>query len=529
MTTFGSERHQMLFLICITILFYIPSLAADFVFDDHYLIQDNPHLRSVSGLGRAFTQDYYGQVQTQYALGYYRPFSILTHWLDWQIWKNVPFGHHLTNVIIHLCVVLLLYVLNHRLFENRSLAFLCSVIFALHPSHVSTVTFISGRVDALAAFLSLLTLFIFLRKKMIAPVSYFSALLCKEIAVTTPVLVFWKEKDKSWRSALMWMIPFAAVLIVIVGIRWKILGNVSAHALNFSFSNIVQALLQVAAYLRFLILPPFELYLEPQLHNLSMLLNVISAMLFVAGLIFLKNSRIASWCAIWLFTLIPVLGFIQIETKLDERFLYLPSISFCLLLAAWLLKYLQHRNRETVINMKQILVLGALIAFVYAPILLVRESYWKNDLSLWRSALITNPSSATVHFRLGVAEMEAGLIQEAEEEFNRGLQLPQETKFISAALYTHLAVSKQLQHKSNVEDLYKKAIAIIPMYFSAHFNLGLYYKQGGQSDKAIQEFETALKINPDSAASHRYLAELYKQQDKTTEAKDHLEKAQKFE
>jgi tetratricopeptide (TPR) repeat protein len=324
------------------------------------------------------------------------------------------------------------------------------------------------------------------------------------------------------------MIPFAAVLMVIIGIRWKILGNVLAHAPNFSFNNIIYGLFQISAYLRFLIFPPFELYLEPQLKNLSLFWNLISAVLFVAGLIFLNNSRIASWCAVWLVTLIPVLGLIQIETKLDERFLYLPSISFCLLSSAWLLKYLQYRNREKPVPVKQIMILGMVIAFIYAPILLLRESYWKNDLSLWRSALITNPDSAVVHFRLGVAEMQAGSLKEAEEDFIRGLQLPQESKFISAALYTHLAVTKQLQHEENIEDIYKKAIAIIPKYFTAHFNLGLYYKQNGRPDEAIHEFETALKINPNSA-THRHLAELYKQKGKTREAQDHLLQAEKLE
>ena len=106
-------------------------------------------------------------------------------------------------------------------------------------------------------------------------------------------------------------------------------------------------------YLRFLIFPPFALYLEPPLSNLPILWNLFSALIFAAGLIFLKNRKIASWSAVWLFTLIPVLGLIRIETTLDERFLYLPSVSFCILAGAWLKQYLEYRSKKNTVQNKQ--------------------------------------------------------------------------------------------------------------------------------------------------------------------------------
>jgi hypothetical protein len=71
-------------------------------------------LKSSKGIETAFTQDYYGQANPQYALDY-RPLSILTHWLDWQIWKTNAFGHHLSNLLIHLCGLLLYFLLNRLL------------------------------------------------------------------------------------------------------------------------------------------------------------------------------------------------------------------------------------------------------------------------------------------------------------------------------------------------------------------------------------------------------------------------------
>jgi tetratricopeptide (TPR) repeat protein len=524
----SSSRQQILFLVCITSLLYLPSLTADFVFDDHYLIQNNPFLRSTSGIHVAFTQDYYGQVNPQYALGYYRPLSVLTHWMDWQVWGENAFGHHFTNLIIHICTVLLLFFLLDKLFEDSPLSFFAALIFALHPCHVSTVTFISGRVDALATFFSLLTLFLFMRQKALSPVSYFVALLCKEISVTTPALVFWKQKDQGWRSAFLWMIPFAVVLIMILILRKTILGSVSQNLPSITVNQVWNGLALIPAYLRFLVLPPFQLYLEPQLQNLNPIWSILSLVLFLAGLIFLKNRQIASWSAIWLITLLPVLGLIRIETSIDERFLYLPSVSFCLLTGAWLMQYLRARNKSSAVSQKQVLVVGLVVTLFYAPLLFVRQAYWNNDVALWASAVETTPESATVRFRLGVAYLQAGLVKEAAQEFMTGLNMNQDNKAITAALNAHLAITRQLLNQNQVEELYRKALQIDPNYFTAHFNLGLFYKQNHRDAEAIQELEAAIKCNPNSAAAHHNLAELLKQNGREAEAEQHEAKAEEL-
>lgn len=367
-----------------------------------------------------------------------------------------------------------------------------------------------------------------MRKKILSPFAYFAALLCKEISVTTPILVFWKEKERSWRSAFLWMIPFVFTLAIVLIIRKNVLGN-AVHRPEFSLRSFEQALLLIPAYLRFLIFPPFALYLEPLLSNLPVLWNLFSALIFAAGLIFLKNRKIASWSAMWLFTLIPVLGLIRIETTLDERFLYLPSVSFCLLAGAWFKQYLEYRSKNNTVQNNQVFVVGVIVALIYAPLLFVREAYWKSDLSLWSSAVATDPTSSTVHFRLGVAYLQAGLITEAENEFNQALTLPQNNNSVAAATYTHLAITKQLLKQGHVEELYLKSLSLDSNYFTAHFNLGLYYQQNGRDTEAIQQFEAALKSNPNSAASHRHLGELYTKKGLTQDAEQHYRMAKELE
>ena len=509
-----SSRKHLLLLCGLSFVLYLPSLFGDFVFDDHYLLEQNTTLHAADGIRQAFTEDYYGQANPRYALGYYRPLALLTHWLDWQIWGNRPFGHHLTNLLLHTGVVAILYLLLSALFASEPLALLAAAIFSAHPSHASTVTFISGRVDALATLLALLALFVFIRMKSVAAIPYFGALLSKEISVTLPALAFWKEyEDRGLPAAFKAMIPFGIALAAAIAIRAVTIGPPRSGLLAISMQGLQNALYAIPAYLRFLVLPPFALYLEPAPGQMPLLWSLLATAIFAAGVYLLKDRRIANWSLVWLFTLVPVLGLVQLETLLDERFLYFPSVSFCLLAAAWLLRYLRSRISGAEPSEKNLLVATALIALLYAPLVLVRQVYWLHDVTLWNAAAKTAPVSAQVRLRLGVALMQAGELSDAEQEFTLALSLPAENSMISAALYTHLATVRQMQGSDkDVEALYRKSLSIDPHYYTAHFNLGLYYKKAGRIDEAIQHFQEAVKSNPKSAPARQNLDSILKQQ-----------------
>ncbi|HSE41293.1 MAG TPA: tetratricopeptide repeat protein [Acidobacteriota bacterium] len=521
MDSIAGHKKFVFFLILVTFLLYFPSLFADFVFDDHYLILNNFHLRSAKGIWEGFTRDYYGQVNPQYSLGYYRPISLLTHWTDWQMWKTTALGHHLTSLLIHIAVVVVLFFVILKLFQSTPLAFFAAAIFAVHPSHVNSVTFISGRVDAIATFLSLSALLAFTARKAVSPIFYFLALLAKEISVTTPILIFWKEREKSWRSAFLWMIPFAAVLVIVLVIRHFVLGSI--RQLSLGFENIVSGLSLIPAYLRFMVLPPIQLYLEPPISILPIVFTILALVLYCVGLWFVRDNKIRSWSLMWLITLLPVLGFVRIETSLDERFLYFPSVSFCLLFAGCLTKYLQKRNHNEELPSKQIWITAALILLIYSPVLLVRQMYWQNDVSLWSAAAETNPNDSRVLFRLGVAYLQADDFGQAEENFVKALSAPNQDKTITAALYAHLATLKQAKNVSDdVENLYHKALAINPDYYTAHFNLGLFYKKSGQLKKAEQEFREAIRCNYSSPQAHQNLADVLREMGKPEESEKHM-------
>lgn len=502
-----AQRAHIYLLAAIATLLYLPSLFGAFVYDDHYLLEQNTTLQSPAGFVSAFKDDYYGQANPQYALGYYRPLSLLTHWLDWQIFGAHPWGHHLTNLILHICCTVVLYLLILALFGESQLALLAATVFAAHPAHAGTVCFISGRVDALAALFSLLSLLFFCRRRSLSAPSYFAALLSKEMSVTVPLLAFWKEKEQGWKKAVVAMVPFVVALVAVLILRFGILGAPRITLLSQMGGGAPWQ--TVPAYLRFLVLPPFQLYMEPAPAQMPWVWNLAATFIFAAGAWLLKDRRVAGWSLVWLITLLPVAGIVQLETSLDERFLYLPSVSVCLLAAAWILQYLKKRNADGEVSEKHVIVSVLVIAGVLAPALLLRQAYWHNDLSLWNSAMATAPQSSRIRLRLGVALLEAGDATEAERQFREGLALKQEGGMYTAALYTHLATAEQMQGRdSEAEMLYKKALGLAPNYYTAHFNLGLYYKKHQQIEEARKQFEAALRANPRSQAARQQLEEI---------------------
>src|SRR5205823_6815130 len=86
--------------------------------------------------------------------------------LDRRLWGDRSFGYHLTNVVLHVVAVLLLYAFLRRTLDDAGLAraelaaFTGAALFAVHPLQSEAVGYISGRSELLCAVWFLATLLI---------------------------------------------------------------------------------------------------------------------------------------------------------------------------------------------------------------------------------------------------------------------------------------------------------------------------------------------------------------------------------
>ena len=153
---------RYLFLAAIGFLVHLPALQGQPVWDDDYLAQDNPFIKSPLLALEAFRHYLFLDSYSPH----YRPVQNLSFMADYYFWNTDPTGFHLTNILLHVGSGLLLYRLLILLFrkgagiwnntDSRSnfaaslAAFLIAALWMVHPVHSAAVDYISGRADSLA-------------------------------------------------------------------------------------------------------------------------------------------------------------------------------------------------------------------------------------------------------------------------------------------------------------------------------------------------------------------------------------------
>jgi len=157
----------MAWLLCLSagFLVYAPALSGDLIWDDYYLVRENPFFRSgVFGIEVFRHHLFFDSFST-----YYRPLQNWSYMLDYWLWRGNPVGYHLTNILLHSVSGVFLFKLLRRILPDLSgdskqrensghgiVALLVALIWIVHPIHNAAVAYISGRADSLASFFALL-------------------------------------------------------------------------------------------------------------------------------------------------------------------------------------------------------------------------------------------------------------------------------------------------------------------------------------------------------------------------------------
>src|SRR5438105_3595733 len=201
----------------IAILVHSPALPGQRIWDDQYLAQDNPFIKSPILIPESFR--HYLFLDSLSA--HYRPVQNISFIFDYFFWNTDEFGFHLTNVLLHAASGILLYFLLRQLFASLffgavplrirdraqtrtpwlpTSAFLVALLWVVHPVHSAAVDYISGRADSLAFFFAATGWLLFLKaqnlqRKLLRFTTYglaaaagLLALLSREIACVWIVL-----------------------------------------------------------------------------------------------------------------------------------------------------------------------------------------------------------------------------------------------------------------------------------------------------------------------------------------------------
>src|SRR6266699_4841685 len=159
-------------------------------YDDGSYVYANP--RITSGL----TLDNVKWAFTHFRAGNWQPLTAIWHMLDCQLYGLQPWGHHLTNILLHAAAAILLFLALRQLTGSFWPSLLVAAVFAVHPLRVESVAWVSERKDVLSGVFFMLTLWAYARyarsdgpslfRYLIVVVLFALGLMCKPTLVTLP-------------------------------------------------------------------------------------------------------------------------------------------------------------------------------------------------------------------------------------------------------------------------------------------------------------------------------------------------------
>ena len=88
----------------------------------------------------------------------WHPLTVWSHMLACQVFGLNPWGHHLTNVLLHALNAALVFGLLQAMTGARWRSLLVAALFAAHPLRVESVAWVSERKDVLSGLFGLLAL-----------------------------------------------------------------------------------------------------------------------------------------------------------------------------------------------------------------------------------------------------------------------------------------------------------------------------------------------------------------------------------
>src|SRR5205823_297890 len=231
----------------------------------------------------------------------WHPLTTISHMVDCQLFDLKPGGHHFTNVFLHTIATILLLIALYQMTDALWQSAFVAAVFAIHPLHVESVSWVAERKDVLSAVFFLLTLIAYVRwtrrqsagRYVLMAILFACGLMSKPMLVTAPfvllILDYWplqrfQAKDAKVTSLLAEKVPLI-ILSIPVGVITVL---IQRHGIN-SVENVSlpwrigNAFVSVCIYLRELVWPTGLAVLYPHPgKNLSVWAIAIAIVLTVA-------------------------------------------------------------------------------------------------------------------------------------------------------------------------------------------------------------------------------------------------------
>jgi protein O-mannosyl-transferase len=514
----------------ITFIVFSPALQNEFInWDDNEYVYDNPFIRSLDArlLKSAFGGFYAAN---------WHPLTWISHAIDYAIWGLNPLGHHLTNNILHALNTMMVVFLVMQLMEvlrktegnNRlSWSFLndrtigitgaiTGLLFGLHPLHVESVAWVAERKDLLCALFFVLSVTVyagdvqresaqetvvsrlFNARYFLAMGFFVLALMSKPMAVTLPavlLIVDWYpfgriQSLKTLVLACVEKLPFIALSVissVVTILAQKAGGTMALTELVPLSTRVIVAAKALITYLWKIIVPLNLVPYYPYPENVSLLsLEYFFPMVLVIGItIFciVFSKKQKLWLSGWGYYVIMLLPVIGIVQVGSQSMA--DRYTYLPSLGPFLIIGVIAAKvyaKVTALNQRGVILRIASLLIALAMLILISYAT-VGQIGIWKnSTVFWSYLIEKEPERAPMAHNNLGTVYASQGQFDRAI--PE----------------------------YQAALRLKPDFAEAHNNFGDAYSSQGQLDKAIPEYQAALRLKPDFAQAHYNLGLAYASQ-----------------
>jgi hypothetical protein len=494
---------------------YLPSLRNSFVeWDDSTYVIDNPFIRSldITLFKRAFFEFYASN---------WHPLTWISHALDYAVWGLNPLGHHLTNSILHAMNVFAVVVLSTRIIRAHkegkhagASAFLdeqgiliaggvTGLLFGLHPVHVESVAWVAERKDLLCALFFLLSIMTYTRymdvitnegdhkdslsyvvnRQYLASLGFFAlALLSKPMAVSLPfvllILDWYPYKRvlslKTGLAALVHKLPFIVLSLlssVVTILAQKSSGAIASVAAIPLPTRLLVAAHSIMAYIGKMLLPtnlvPYYPYPEHVTAWSSEYLVPLVLLVGITAVCVMIAKRQKAWLSVWAYYVLTLVPVLGIIQVGGQAM----------------------ADRYTYLpSLGPFLIMGVVAAGSFR---------WMNALVRWKR-VATGIGLAIAILLFGYLSYgtfkQVRIWRSSIDLWNYVIQkVPEEVPLI---YYSRGITFKKMGQKDRAIEDFDAVIAMDPTYYQAYNYRGILYGEEGSFDKAIEHFNKAIAIHP---------------------------------
>ena len=454
------------------------------------------------------------------------------------VYEGRPAVGHFLNIVFYGLTGIVLYLLLLKLLLPRYgrdfayfVALLTTVLFVAHPIHTEAVANIKGRDEIMALLGSLGAAYFCLRAfrkdsmkwSIVAAVIFFLSLLSKENTITFLAvipLMFWFFTKAKMSDIIKQTVPLLGATLLFLIIRGGILGwslgEPSMELMNnpylkivdnkwvhFSFSEKMATIFYtLGMYIKLLIFPhPLTHDYYPRqvgIMSWSNWQSILSLLLYLAMGVFavmgLRKKNILSFGILFFLATLSIVSNIvfAVGTNMSERFVFMPSVGFCLVVAVLAYRLAFGKGRDELSRKPQLLTVVGALAIVVVSLFgvktIFRNMAWKDNFTLFTTDIKTSSNSAKL---LNAVGAELGIrASSIKNETEKKLKLQESLGYLNQAIKIHPTykntylqlgnVSNYLKDYENAIKYYQQVLRMNANDKNGMNNLGITYREAGK-------------------------------------------------